>query len=196
MPYLALGGFLPFLFFYHSSLLAHFLFPSLLFSLRFTHFCFPLYRSSFYSSPSFISRFFSFHFSFRFSFISLITLFLYFSTLFLSHFLAFPYDSALIYIIRIYTGFVLSYTDYDIVVSVFLLRSSSRPMHLSSRLRGSHLVYKCVFFSRPSKNPISFRVVIPLRSVPCCISILNFLNRTNIIIYIFFLFFYSIFLMK
>lgn len=53
------------------------------------------------------------------------------------------YDSALTYTIRIYR-FVLSCTDYGIVVSVFLLRSNSRPMYFSS-CRGSHLVYICVF---------------------------------------------------
>lgn len=195
MPYLALGGFLPFLFFYHPSFLIHSLFSSFSFSVS------PISVFLYTDLPSILILHlfsgFSLFVSSCFSFISLIILFFYFSTLFLSHFLAFPYDSALTYTIRIYTCFVLSCTDYDIVISVFLLRSSSRPMHLSSRLKGSHLVYKRVFsfLDPPPKNPISFRVVIPLQSVPCCISTLIFLNRMSITIYIFFLFFYSIFLM-
>lgn len=160
MPYLALGGFLPFLFFYHPSFLIHSLFSSFSFSVS------PISVFLYTDLPSILILHlfsgFSLFVSSCFSFISLIILFFYFSTLFLSHFLAFPYDSALTYTIRIYTCFVLSCTDYDIVISVFLLQSSSRPMHLSSRLKGSHLVYKRVFsfLDPPPKNPISFRVVI------------------------------------
>lgn len=156
MLYLALGSFLP-LFFYHPSLLAHSLFSSLLFSLRFTHFCFPL-SFSFIYFPLFP---FSFSIS-LFLHLSHHSLSLFFNPLLFSLSRISLWFCVNVYYtyIYIYTYFVLSCTDYGIVFSVFLLRSSSRPMHLSSRLRGSHLVYKRVFsFLDPRRILLAFALL-------------------------------------